>query len=76
MAIDPTTSREHVDEIVHDWSEKPTELADQMIDQYGLPDEVTTERFYWHRVGEWKRIQLYRDGTPHNFPKEHEDHLR
>lgn len=34
-----------------------------------MPNEVTTQRFIWHDVGEWKRIQVYRDGTPHNFPK-------
>jgi hypothetical protein len=47
-----------------------------MVDQYGMPDEMTERRFIWHDAGEWKRIHLYRDGTPHNFPKQHEDHLR
>lgn len=70
--IDQTT----VDEITSDWPEKPSDLADTMVQEYGMPDEVTTERFYWHDAGVWKRIQLYRDGTPHNFPKSHEDHLR
>lgn len=65
-----------IDEITNDWPEKPSKLADKLVGTYGLPDEVTTERFFWHNVGQWKRIQLYRDGTPHNFPKEHKDHLR
>lgn len=68
--------RSTLEEITRDWPEKPTELTNKMIDQYGLPDEVTDRRFYWHNVGEWKRIQVYRDGTPHNFPKQHKDHLR
>ncbi len=70
------TTNKDVDEITTDWPEKPTKLADQMVQKYGRPDEVTERRFIWHGAGIWKRVQLYRDGTPHNFPKEHEDHLR
>lgn len=65
-----------IDDITSAWPEKPADLADELVAKYGMPDEVTTERFIWHDAREWKRIQLYRDGTPHNFPKEHEDHLR
>lgn len=68
--------RATIEEITSDWPEKPTKLANQMTEEYGLPDEVTTRRFLWHEVGEWKRVQVYRDGTPHDFPKKHEDHLR
>lgn len=68
--------RSTIEEITSDWPEKPTKLTDRLVERYGLPHEVTTERFFWHDVGEWKRVQVYRDGTPHDFPKEHEDHLR
>lgn len=76
MVSRTTATREDVENITSDWPEKPRELAEQMMNQYGPPAEVTTERLYWHDAGEWKRIQVYRDGTPHNFPKQHEDHLR
>jgi len=29
----------------------------------------------WHAVRPWKRIVVYRDGTPHNFPRPHLDLL-
>lgn len=70
------TRNEDLDEITSNWPDKPAELVDKMLNKYGTPDEVTEHRFIWHDAGEWKRIHLYRDGTPHNFPKQHEDHLR
>lgn len=76
MAAKLTVTRERVEDIASDWPEKPRELANQMMDQYDVPDEVTTERLFWHDVGDWKRVQVCLDGTPHNFPTEHEDHLR
>lgn len=76
MASQSTVTRERVEDIASTWPEKPTELADQMMNQYGTPDEVTDRRFIWHEAGDWSRIHLYRDGTPHKFPKPHEDHLR
>lgn len=65
-----------IDEITNDWPEKPTDLTNQTVNEYGMPDEATPRRFIWHDAGVWKRIHVYRDGTPHNFPKQHEDHLR
>jgi hypothetical protein len=70
------TLSDDVEQITRDWPEKPTKLANEMTDKYGPPDELTERRLFWHDAGPWKRIHLYRDGTPHNFPKEHEDHLR
>ena len=40
MASQPTVTRERVEEIASDWPKKPRNLADQMMDQYGMPDEV------------------------------------
>lgn len=76
MATQPTVTREDIESIASDWPEKPRKLANKMMDQYGMPDEVTQRRLFWHNVGKWKRVQVYRDGTPHNFPKQHKDHLR
>ena len=70
------TRNTNIDEITNDWPDKPAELADEMVNKYGTPDEVTEHRLLWHNADSWKRIHLYRDGTPHNFPKPHEDHLR
>jgi hypothetical protein len=70
--LDEATVREITDE----WPEKPRNLADELMEKYGMPGEITMERLIWHDPGDWKRTMVYRDGTPHNFPKEHVDHLR
>jgi len=69
-------SRSQVESVTSNWPDKPSDLAGQLMDQYGVPDEVTSQRLLWHDAGEWKRVHVYRDGTPHDFPKEHVDHLR
>jgi len=76
MASNPQITSDRIDDVTSDWPEKPAKLAEQLVEKYGTPDELTSARMFWHDVGQWKRIQLYRDGTPHNFPKKHEDHLR
>lgn len=77
MAIsNQNLDRSDIEQFTTDWPEKPRNLAGKMMDQYGPPDEATERRLFWHEAGDWKRIHLYRDGTPHNFPKQHQDHLR
>lgn len=71
-----TVTRERVEDIAIDWPEKPENLTNQMIDQYEVPDEVTGQRLFWHDVGVWERVQVYRDGILHNFPEQHEDRFR
>ncbi len=61
--------------VVDAWSDKPREVVDLMIQQYGPPNEATETRLVWHSNGPWKRTILYRDEIPHNFPKPHTDLL-
>lgn len=65
-----------VDDILADWDDEPQEIANQMQDKYGLPDEATPSRLIWYDTGMWKRSVLHRDGVPHHFPKEHTDYLK
>jgi hypothetical protein len=57
------------------WEEKPKQVAMQMVEQYGLPNEATASRLIWYNSGPWKRTIVYRDEIPHNFPKPHTDLL-
>jgi len=59
-----------------DWPETPRALADDLVATYGVPDEATPHRLIWHEAGDWKRIHLSREGTPHDFPQPHEDYLQ
>lgn len=70
-----TLDQRTVDELINEWPGEPAEIADRIIDRYGLPDEATASRMIWYDTGPWKRTELYRDGVPHNFPKEHTDYL-
>jgi hypothetical protein len=71
----PLRDRPNVDAHTKNWPDKPKEVASQMFDRYGPPDEVTTERLIWHRNGPWKRTELSREEIPHRFPKPHTDLL-
>jgi hypothetical protein len=62
------------DAIAH-WKDQPRKLAQKLIDQYGQPDEVTSERLIWHRNGPWKRSELINEEIPHNFSEPHHDSL-
>lgn len=68
-------ARDPVEETVADWPDRPAELARQMRDKYGPPDQALDRRLVWQGNGPWKRTEVHRDGVPHNFPAEHADHL-
>lgn len=54
--------------ILDAWPKTPAEVARNIVDQYGPPNEATETRLIWHRNGPWKRTIVYRDDIPHNFP--------
>jgi hypothetical protein len=65
-----------VEEILTEWPDEPAEIAQKIIDKYGLPAEAAPSELLWHDTGQWKRTELYRDGVPHHFPKKHTDYLK
>ncbi len=66
---------EMVEEIVANWPEVPTMVAQTMMEKYGPPHEATPSRMIWFDNGPWKRTILYRDAIPHDFPAPHPDLL-
>jgi hypothetical protein len=64
-----------VEDVIAHWKNQPRKIAEKLIDQYGQPDEVTSERLVWHKNGPWKRSELINEEIPHNFPEPHHDSL-
>ncbi|MCF6157062.1 MAG: hypothetical protein E3K32_00505 [wastewater metagenome] len=62
-----------VQQIISEWREAPRTVAQQMIDEYGVPDEATNERLIWHNNGPWKRTEVVNQEIPHDFPVKHKD---
>lgn len=63
------------EEAIENWPDTPKEVAQEMVDKYGEPDEVTPSHIIWHNNGPWKRTTVYRDEIEHKFPKPHTDLL-
>lgn len=68
-------SEEEVAELTRDWPEAPSNLVEQMLRQYGPPNEGTPARLIWYNNGPWKRTELTRDEIAHNFPAPHTDYI-
>lgn len=73
MCASQPATHDSVEDIVAEWPDDPRSVAENVMDTYGEPDEATPSRLIWFDNGPWKRSILYRDGTPHQFPKEHSD---
>ncbi len=64
-----------VDEIVANWPEVSSKVAQTVMDKYGPPHEATASFLIWFNNGPWKRTMLSRDPVPHDFPVPHPDLL-
>lgn len=66
-----------IHEIIEEWDEEPRQIAEETMETYDEPDEAVPSRLIWHHGEDapWKRTELFRDPVPHNFPKQHNDHL-
>ena len=64
-----------VEKLIADWPDAPKRGAQQMLDQYGPPNEATPTKLFWYHAGPWKRIVVTRDVLTHNFPAPHSDFL-
>lgn len=64
-----------VETVIEDWPDAPKRGAQQMLEQYGPPNEATPTKLFWYRAGPWKRIVVTRDVVTHNFPAPHSDFL-
>lgn len=64
-----------VGRLLEDWPAPQRNIAEQMIEKYGLPNEATPTKLFWYRNGPWKRTELSRDVVAHNWPAPHSDFL-
>lgn len=63
-------------ETIARWPETPRQSAKRLVDYYGEPDEFSESRLIWYETKDgWKRTELSRHETPHNFPARHTDFL-
>ena len=65
--------RDEVMEIISDWEEKQRKETKKTMDKYGVPEGVTERRLIWYDADPWKRIEIFKNATQHNFPTPHPD---
>jgi hypothetical protein len=68
-------SLEEVERIVEKWPDAPRNVARQMLEKYGPPNEATPTKLFWYRNGVWKRTEITSDAVAHNWPAPHTDFL-
>lgn len=61
--------------IVEPWPNAQKNIAIQMLDKYGAPNEATATKLFWYRNAPWKRTVLTTDVVAHNWPAPHSDFL-
>jgi hypothetical protein len=64
-----------VEQVLQSWEEHPRKVAQDMMEKYGPPHEVTDQRLIWHKTGPWKRTELINETIDHRFPLPHKDML-
>jgi hypothetical protein len=68
-------SEAEVEALTGDWPKAPANIVQQMLKQYGPPNEGTRHRLIWYHNGPWKRTEVTRDEIAHNFPAPHTDYI-
>jgi hypothetical protein len=68
-----TQAQKRAEEIIAGWPDESKEAARLVVDAYGDPQESTSERLVWHKVGSWKRVVATRAFHQHDFPAPHVD---
>lgn len=64
-----------VEAIIAHWPHAQENVARQMIEKYGAPNEATPTKLFWYRNGPWKRTVLTCDVVVHHWPTVHSDFL-
>jgi hypothetical protein len=64
-----------VEQIIANWPEAQQNVARQLLEKYGAPNEATPTRLFWHRNHPWKRTELTSDAVVHHWPAPHTDFL-
>jgi hypothetical protein len=64
-----------VKELIVSWPAAQKNIAEQMIEKYGLPNEAMPTKLCWYKNEPWKRTELSSDAVVHNWPTVHSDFL-
>jgi hypothetical protein len=70
-----TVAIAEVERIIDGWPDAQKNIARQMLEKYGAPNEATPTKLFWYRNGPWKRTVLSSDSVVHNWPTVHSDFL-
>lgn len=65
-----------IQKAISDWPPRPRLGAEQMIAEYGVPQEVTGDALTWHDKGPYKRITVTKEEDHHDFPLPHTDYMQ
>ncbi|MDQ3871532.1 MAG: hypothetical protein M3301_07965 [Chloroflexota bacterium] len=68
-----TVPAAEAERIIGSWPNAPRNLARQMLEKYGPPNEATPTKLFWYRKGPWKRAELTSEVVTHNWPAPHSD---
>lgn len=60
-------------EVISNWPEDSSKVAQDIIDKYGEPDEASDNHLIWHNNGPWVKTVVTKKATPHEFPMPHTD---
>jgi hypothetical protein len=61
--------------IVEAWPDPQRNVARQMIEKYGAPNEATPTKLFWYGNGPWKRTEITAETQVHKWPTLHSDFL-
>src|SRR5438067_13861954 len=56
-----TVAPAEVERIIDAWPAAQKNVAEQMLVEYGMPNEATATKLFWCRNGPWKRRVLMRE---------------
>ncbi|MFN2483521.1 MAG: hypothetical protein ABR509_01100 [Candidatus Limnocylindria bacterium] len=70
-----TVSPTEVERIIDRWPAAHRNVARQMLEKYGPPNEATPSKLFWYGNDPWKRTELSADVVAHNWPAPHSDFL-
>lgn len=70
-----TVPAKQVDQIIGSWPDAAKMGVEQIVFQYGQPNEATLTKLFWFDRPPWKRIQITSDQVVHRFPTPHADFL-
>jgi hypothetical protein len=62
-----------VAEITKDWPAASKAAATDILQRYGVPQEMTATMLIWRDNGPWKRTIVHKSGADHAFAAPHQD---